>query len=158
MGRKAKFTLPRCHPSCHCIILIAMTSRFVRYGIRPRDFHHRLRKWKGIFLYRFSPSTGSLKHSCCRSFHHCQILTLLYTHYFLIASQIYLFASRITNPAMSCACDLSQHAFLPDFFFQLYCPRCPGMSYCSLFHSAHDDISHQLFICQQVFDFYRELF
>ena len=67
----------------------AMTSRFVCYGIRPRDFHHWLRKWKGIFLYRFSPSTDSLKHSCCRSFHHCQFLTLLYTHYFRNASLIY---------------------------------------------------------------------
>ena len=98
----------------------AMTSRFVCYGIRPRD--------------RFSPSTDSLKHSCCRSFHHCQFLTLLYTHYFRNASLIY-----------------------PDFFFQLYCTLCPGMLFCCLFHSPHGNVSHLLFICQQVFDFYREL-
>ena len=41
----------------------AMTSRFVCYGIRPRDFHHRLRKWKDRFLYRFTPPTGSLGQS-----------------------------------------------------------------------------------------------
>lgn len=40
----------------------------VCYGIPPRGFHHKLRKWKGCFPYRFAPSTGSLKISTAAVF------------------------------------------------------------------------------------------
>ena len=112
---------------------LQMTSRFVCYGIRPRDLSSLTPEVERHFpvpltIHRLSetfllPQLPSLP-----------ISTLLYTHYFRNASLIY-----------------------PDFFFQLYCTLCPGMLFCCLFHSPHGNVSHLLFICQQVFDFYREL-